>query len=119
MDVSTGQKPTSCIYSSDEEFASLDEFVVRPGKGDHRVERADGSTCAESYWIPPHRRQQAQIAAIPDTKLAAVVNLWTESGIDLAQSPLAKEYLKRKFRLCRKFPRWPRSGCAPGIALCR
>jgi hypothetical protein len=21
--------------------------------------------------------------------------------------------------LCRKFPRWPRSGCAPGIALCR
>ena len=25
----------------------------------------------------------------------------------------------RRWRLCRKFPRWPRSGCAPGIALCR
>jgi hypothetical protein len=89
------------LFVSDEELASLDEIVVRSGKGDHRVERADGSTCVEIYWTTPQfrRRRQAQIAAIPGTRLAAVVNLLTESGIDPAQSPLAREYLKRKFRL--------------------
>ena len=89
------------LFVSDEDLASLDEIVVRSAKEDHRVERADGSTCIEIYWTTPQfqRRRQARIAAIPGTKLAAVVDLWTENGIDLAQSPLAREYLKRKFRL--------------------
>jgi hypothetical protein len=39
------------LFVSDEDLASLDEIVVRPGKEDHRVARADGSACAELYWV--------------------------------------------------------------------
>jgi hypothetical protein len=54
----------------------------------------------ELYWTTPgfHERQRAEIAAIPDTELAAVVDILRASGKDLATSPLAMEYQRRQRR---------------------
>jgi hypothetical protein len=61
-----------------------------------------------AYWLRNVGKDAAGAMALLDKSLSNgtydldAIALWMDVG-----------------GLCRKFPRWPRSGCAPGIALCR